>query len=384
MKKKVLIMAGYYLPSVKGGGPIQSIKNLVDNLGDSVEFYILAGDRDLGDEKPFNDIIVGKWTKVDKAQVYYTDMRLLNWRKIKSIIDDVDCDILYLNSFFAFKDSIIPMLLNKFNALANMKIIIAPRGQFSKGALGLKSWKKMIFVQSAKLLGLYKNIEWHATTLFEKEDIERVFGRGIKIQTANNLTPNYKGLRFEKSLIKDVGELKLIYIARIHPMKNLLQTLEILQKIKGNVEFNIYGPIEDKLYWDKCQNVIKNMRVNIKVNYLGPILNEKVNSVYKEHHISILLTLGENFGHSIAEALIGGCPVIISDRTPWKNLEEYNVGYDISLENEDKFISAIQHYIEMNNQDYQVVSMSAFDYAKTNSNTDVNINSYLKMFDIHK
>jgi len=93
MKKKVLIMAGYYLPSVKGGGPIQSIKNLVDNLGDSVEFYILAADRDLGDEKPFNDIIVGKWTKVDKAQVYYADMRLLNWRKIKSIIDDVDCDI---------------------------------------------------------------------------------------------------------------------------------------------------------------------------------------------------------------------------------------------------------------------------------------------------
>ncbi len=134
-------------------------------------------------------------------------MRLLNWRKIKSIIDDVDCDILYLNSFFAFKDSIIPMLLKKFNALANMKIILAPRGQFSKGALGLKSWKKMIFVESAKLLGLYKNIEWHATTLFEKEDIESVFGRDIKVYTANNMTKNYKNLNLDKTLEKKVGTL---------------------------------------------------------------------------------------------------------------------------------------------------------------------------------
>lgn len=377
-------MAGFYLPSVKGGGPIQSIRNLVDNFGDLIEFYILAADRDLGDVESFNDIIVDKWTKVEKAQVYYTDMRLLNWRKIKRIIDDIDCDILYLNSFFAFKDSIIPMLLNKFNALTNIKIIVAPRGQFSKGALGLKSWKKKIFVQIAKLSDLYENIDWHATTELEKKDIESVFGRDIIVHTANNLTPNYKNLRFEKPLIKHVGELKLIYIARIHPMKNLLQVLEILQKVKGDVEFNIYGPIEDKLYWNKCQITIKNMRENIKVNYCGSIANEKVNGVYKEHHVAILLTLGENFGHSIAEALIGGCPVIISDRTPWKNLEEQNAGYDISLENEGKFISAINHYIEMNNLDYQVNSMSAFDYAKIKSNTDENVNSYLKMFDIHK
>jgi glycosyltransferase involved in cell wall biosynthesis len=381
MKKKVLIMAGYYLPSVKGGGPIQSIKNLVDNLGDSVEFYILAADRDLGDKKPFNDIIVGKWTKVDKAQVYYTDMRLLNWRKIKSIINDVDCDILYLNSFFAFKDSIIPMLLKKFNALANMKIILAPRGQFSKGALDLKSWKKMIFVESAKRLGLYKNIEWHATTLFEREDIESVFGRDIKVYTANNMTKNYKNLNLDKTLEKKVGTLKLVYIARIHPMKNLFQTLEILRKIEGNIEFNIYGPIEDKPYWEKCQNTISQMGENIKVNYYGPINNEKVNDVYQKNHVAILLTLGENFGHSIAEALIGGCPVIISDKTPWKNLAKYNAGYDLPLNNEDSLIDAINHYIEMDHHDYKKNSTSAFEYARRNSNTEENINEYYKMFD---
>jgi glycosyltransferase involved in cell wall biosynthesis len=381
MKKKILIMAGYYLPSVKGGGPIRSIRNLVDNLGDSVDFYILAADRDLGDEKPFNDIIVDKWTKVYKAQVYYTDMHLLNWRKVKSIIDDIDCDILYLNSFFAFKDSIIPILLQKINAITNIKIIIAPRGQFSKGALGLKSWKKKIFVKTAKLIDLYKNVEWHATTLYEKEDIQSVFGRDIRVYTANNMTKNYGDLHLDKTLEKKAGILKLVYIARIHPMKNLLQALEILQKIKGNIEFNIYGPIEDKPYWEKCQNTISQMRENIKVNYYGPISNEKVNDIYQQNHVAILLTLGENFGHSIAEALIGGCPVIISDKTPWKSLEKYNAGYDLALNNEDSLIDAINHYIEMDHHDYKKNSMSAFEYARRKSNTVENINEYYKMFD---
>ena len=31
MTPKVLVLSEHYIPSVKGGGPIQSIKNLVDN-----------------------------------------------------------------------------------------------------------------------------------------------------------------------------------------------------------------------------------------------------------------------------------------------------------------------------------------------------------------
>lgn len=384
MKKKVLIMAGFYVPSVKGGGPIQSIKNLVDNLGDSVEFYIVAADRDLGDEKPFRNLIIDKWNKTENAMVYYTDMNLFSWKKFNSIIRTSNFDVIYLNSFFAFKDSIVAVLLNKLNLINNVKVIVAPRGQFSKGALGLKGWKKKVYIGAAKLLGFYKNVEWHATTLFESEEINSIFGRKIKIHIANNLTKNYGNLQLDKILEKKTGTLKLVYIARIHPMKNLLQVLEILQKIEGNIEFNIYGPIEDRIYWEKCQNIISQMRNNVKVNYYGPINNEKVNDVYQQNHVAILLTLGENFGHSIAEALIGGCPVIISDRTPWKKLENFNVGYDLDLNNEDGLIDAINYYTEMNHKDYEKRSMSAFEYARRNSNTKENINAYYKMFDIFK
>jgi hypothetical protein len=113
MKKKVLITTSHYIPSVKGGGPIQSIKNLVVNLSDKVDFYIITTDRDLGDDKPFDNIPTDTWINIGKANVFYTDKTLLTWKKIADVINSVNYDVLYLNSFFSYKFSIIPILLKK-------------------------------------------------------------------------------------------------------------------------------------------------------------------------------------------------------------------------------------------------------------------------------
>ncbi len=382
MKKKILIITDYYKPSIKGGGPIQSIKNLVDNLGNAIDFYILTSDRDLGDKKPFDSVIADEWIDIEKASIYYTDISSLNWRKVKKLIESIDCDILYLNSFFSFRTSVIPVVLHKFRKINIKTVFLNPRGQFSKGALNIKGFKKSVFIKLVNLFNLYNDISWHATTKIEKEDIQKIFGKSIDIYTANNLTQNYSNIQYEKCLLKKTGELKLVYIARIHPMKNLLQTLELLQYVEGNVEFNIYGPIEDNAYWNKCVTVLNKLNESINVNYLGQIANEKVNSIYKKNHVAILLTRGENFGHSISEALIGGCPVIISDRTPWRNLQCYNAGYDISLGNNEKLINCINKYVKMDNNTYQSSSNAAFNYAKNESNTLDTITSYYKMFSV--
>jgi glycosyltransferase involved in cell wall biosynthesis len=380
MKKKVLIMAGYYLPSVKGGGPIQSIKNLVENLGDSYEFFIIASDRDLGDSKPFSQIHLNEWINVDNAMVYYTNMNFLNWRKLKSIFITLKCDVLYLNSFFSFKDSILPVMLMYLRKISFSKIIIAPRGQFSKGAIGLNRWKKKLYIRIAKIINLYKNIHWHATANSEKEDIQGIFGKKVNVTTINNFTANYQTLEFEKKIMKTSGELKIVFISRIHVKKNLLKALEFLKSIRGSVEFNIFGPIEDEVYWLSCMNVINNLPKNIKVSYKGTLKHNYIMDIFKSHHILLLPTLGENFGHVISEALIGGCPVIISDQTPWRNLDKFNVGWDINLHDENKFVEVIQKCVDLNESDYIKMSISAFNYAKKSSNKSTERLEYKKLF----
>lgn len=382
MKNNVLIIAGYYIPGVKGGGPIQSIKNLVDNLSEEYNFYILANDRDLGDNTPYS-ITMDQWVKNENSHVYYTDISKLTIKKIRQITKKIDFDVIYLNSFFSFKLSIMPYLLWHYNFIETKKIVIAPRGNFSDGALGLKKIKKQIYIKLAKFLKLYKDVEWHATNEIEMKQIKDTIDYidTTKIYIANNLTRNYASKIYNATKFKKINELNLIYVARIHPVKNLLQILNILQDIDfGSIRFNIYGPIEDHQYWLECQRIISKLGNNIKVEYYGATANDTVVKAFSENHVFILLTLGENFGHSINEALIEGCPVIISDKTPWRNLEKNEVGYDLSLNKHREIKNAISNFIKMDESVYREKSQSAFYYAKTKSNVEEEKQKYNELF----
>ena len=380
MKRKVLVLAGYYVPSVKGGGPIQSIKNLVDNLSDRIDFYILAADRDLGDYRQFQGIVTNEWVQVGNAKVFYININELSLRKLARIINNVSCDVIYLNSFFSYKFSMAAIILSKLKLIPQKPLVLAPRGQFNAGALGLKTGKKRLFIMITKALSLYNGINWHATAEAEKNDIEVVFGKEIDVNIAGNLTANYSLLKNDKAITKNAGELKVVFISRVHPKKNLKKAIEFLKDVKGEIEFNIYGPLEDKSYWAECMQTINLLPESVTVTYRGVIDHEEIMDVFKNHHVFLFPTLGENFGHVISEALIGCCPVIISDQTPWRGLEEQGAGWDIALSNERGFIDALQYCINLDKDQYEFLSRNAFEYGKRMSNSAQDIQNTYELF----
>lgn len=379
MKRKILVFAAFYSPAVKGGGPIQSIKNLVDNLSDENDFYIITSDRDLGDHTPFSDINFNTWVNVGNAHVCYLDTQKTKLSNFISLINSVDYDLIYLNSFFSFRYSILPIILYKTKYITVKPIILAPRGEFSLGALKLKKTKKNLYIFLAKLLSMYNNVLWQGTASEEKNDILRVFGEKANVMVASNLTADYSGLEYTKNIEKNRGSIKIIFLSRIHPKKNLKQALLFLSKVNGKVEFNIYGPIEDTAYWTDCEEIISNFPPNILVSYKGVVKHEDIIEIFREHHIFLFPTLGENFGHVIFEALIGGCPLIISDQTPWRNLEGQGIGFDIELSNDNKFIEKIQYFIEMSKEELEIYSKKSFYFGKNYSRKN---NSYLEMKNI--
>jgi glycosyltransferase involved in cell wall biosynthesis len=81
-------------------------------------------------------------------------------------------------------------------------------------------------------------------------------------------------------------------------------------------------------------------------------------------HFLVLPTHGENFGHAIFEALAMGRPVIISDETPWKNLYDRQLGWDISLHQPGLFAEAIRLACMMGQEDYDQWSQRAFRFAR--------------------
>ena len=77
----------------------------------------------------------------------------------------------------------------------------------------------------------------------------------------------------------------------------------------------------------------------------------------------LLPTTGENFGHTILESFMAGCPVIISDQTPWKKLAQAGIGLDIPLKDPDVFRAGIEHFAALGPVDFEVYSDKAYKFA---------------------
>ena len=97
-------------------------------------------------------------------------------------------------------------------------------------------------------------------------------------------------------------------------MKNLDFAIAVLAAINGGVNFNVFGPIEDRLYWADCQRLAERLPGNVRLRYRGLVKPDEVAQVLERHHLFFLPTRGESFGHAIVESLMAGCPVLISDQ----------------------------------------------------------------------
>ena len=148
----------------------------------------------------------------------------------------------------------------------------------------------------------------------------------------------------------------------------------------GKINLDIYGAVSDEKYWLKCENIIDKLPVNFQISYKRSIPNSKVISTISEYHFFILPTKGENFGHSIFESFIAGTPVLISNKTPWTNLEKSKVGLDLPLKNE-LWAKAIQTYIDMGNEEYNDFKKYCKEYVYTYRK---NQNMKIKYFNFFK
>lgn len=347
-KLTVLTFASFYLPGFRAGGPIRSISSLVDALGDDIEFRIVTADRDLGDQHPYPGLQADSWVPVGKALVRYLPPRQRNIFTYARLMHDTPHDCLYFNSFFDPRFTVQPLLARRFRLAPTSPVIIAPRGEFSEAALNLKAFKKAVFLKASRLMRLHTGITWHASSVYERDDVLRVFKHAYpNVQTASDirlappLSTNLNGFG-ASSRRHAAGPLKLVFLSRISPMKNLLFALQALALVRQDVVFDIYGPQEDMAYWEKCNVAIGNLPSNIKVTVHGAVAAEDVVTKLASYNVLLLPTLGENFGHIIAEALQAGLRLIISDRTPWRGLAEANVGVDLPLDSVEAFTLAIE------------------------------------------
>jgi len=378
---EVLVFSHYYLPGYKAGGALRTLVNMVDQIGGDVKFKIVTLDRDLGDLNQYQNVRVNQWNEVGKALVYYQS-KVFSLFKFIYLLRNTSYDVIYLNSFFDYNYSI-KVLLFRIFVKSNKPIILAPRGEFSEGALKIKSTKKSFYLKIAKMSSLYKTVVWQASSKYEQEDILNT-GLAQNILVVPDMSKVLTDkIPYQQGRIKEEGVFKMCFISRISRMKNLDFALRVIARLKHKVKFDIYGPKEDCEYWGECELIIKEMPCNVDVNYFGTVNHDDVVSIFGNYDLFFLPTHGENYGHVIIESMLAGTPVLISDKTQWSDLLERNVGWVHPLSSEDLFLRSINAAINKSPKEYGDLRSLVKKYAEeVNENSSIkrkNINMFLNL-----
>lgn len=371
---KIIAFTGFYLPGYKGGGPIKTIKNLFDQASDEIDFKLITSDRDLGDTSAYTSIECGQWNKVGKASVFYAQPGKKGYAQIARQLRAKDYDVVYLNSFFSLRFSIFPLLVAKF---LRQKVVLGPRGEFSEGALSLKSVKKRVFIKTFKLSGLHKGTVFQASSAFESEDIRRALGETVDIYVAEDIGGQDFAINMH---FRSSDTLKAVFVSRISPKKNLLAALEMLRCVQHPLDYHIYGPIEDADYWQQCEAVIADLPAHITVKQMGLLMPDEVVSTLSNYDVFFFPTKGENYGHVIAEALCAALPIVIADTTPWRNLQQQGIGWDLPLNNPDAFSTVLDELAVMPPEQHHQMRQNVLAWAKNKFSQRDAIESNIAMF----
>ena len=358
---KVLIFIDWFAPGFKAGGPTTSNVNIVNRLRNKIDFYVVTSDTDYHAEKPYEEVESDKWTEREGVKVYYFSKAALTFSKMKAVAQEADCDIWYINGIYSKYFSIYPLLLAK--RICPKKVIVSARGMLSPHALAIKPFAKKAYIHLAKLMGWFRNVEFHSTNEEEGDYIRNMIGKRTKVTAIENL-PRKISVDFDFQKTKEKNEIRLVSFARVSSEKNTLFAIQALKGCKHQVVYDIYGQINSEAYWQICKKEIERLPENVMVRYKGSVSPNEMVDCYKKYHMLYLPSTGENFGHAILESLMNGCPVIISDNTPWRDLQNKQTGWDLSLNTQEVFAEAIDLCAEMSNEQYHEMSLSAYKFAR--------------------
>ena len=383
---RVLTFVDYYLPGYRYGGPPKTIANTVEALGDEFEFLVVTRDREFGACEPYAEVQINDWNTVGKAKVFYAGPSMLSFRGIRRLLNDTAYDVLYFNSFLSPRFTVLPGLIRWLGFSPWKPIIIAPRGEFSPGALATKPIKKKIYITAAKLLQIYRGVIWQASSNREVEDIESVMGPNSEtIMVAPDLPytgmPVFPKAHETHKNTRGQGFLQMVFLSRISPMKNLDFLLRLLGRVKAAFLLTIYGPVSDLEYWAECQEVIRSLPSHIAVHYAGEVTPDKVAFAFAQHDVFVFPTRGENFGHVVLESLSAGTALILSDQTPW-HADAKGAVEVLSLDDPDAWVAAIDRWSRFTHEQLAEQRTAALNYVRDHLAADKSLELNRKLFRI--
>lgn len=317
----ILYVLDHYHLGPKCGGPFVSVNNIIDCV-----------------KKKYKKIgVLSNEISFPNSNINY--FFEFSFTDLNKLFKKFNIKIVHFNTFFSLK----LLIFTFFAFFYNYRIIISPRGEIMDGTLKRGFFKKKIFILIFKFFSIFfqKRIKFHYTHKDEQKQSSKNFNKedySICQNIPRKIIPKARN-------INSFDTLKICFFSRVEPKKNLMFTLKVFDKLNIPCVLDVYGDIANIKYYEDCKKFAKQISTDSKiVNFINHVDFETFSSYSSKYHFSCLHTYAENFGHSIIESFYLGIPVLISkNTTPWKNLCNNGLGYDLDLKI-DLHVSVLEDY----------------------------------------
>ena len=207
------------------------------------------------------------------------------------------------------------------------RLVISPHGSLEPWAFRHKRVKKL-----AAWMLYQKKILQHADLLVASTDLERDNFRKLGLTAPIAVIPvgvdtSDRPPDLSESNMSD-REKVVLFLARLSPKKGIPDLLDAWHGMidRRGYELHVHG-YGSASYRTYLENRISALKMEDHVKLRGPLYGEEKWRKLQNSSIYVLPSYSENFGITIAEALLSGLPVITSKATPWAELSSRGLGW---------------------------------------------------------
>jgi glycosyltransferase involved in cell wall biosynthesis len=312
----ILQITPTYIPAYRYGGPIYVVHGLCKSLvklGHNVHVFTTSvdGNKD-------SDVPLGQPIDIDGVKVWYFPskrVRRLYWSPpMKRALEKQmwDFDMLHLHSIFLWPTWAAARIARKFNK----PYIISPHGMLVKDLINRKgSIAKKIWITLVERKNIENAAGLHMTT--QTEMVEAIkFGFNLPqiilipfgidqdelSKVSNNISPDIVRIIKQKPFF--------LFLGRINWKKGLDRLIPALVHAPG-IPLVIAGNDEED-YRPKLESIAASYGVSDRITFTGPVYGDDKAALLQNASVLVLPSYSENFGNVILEAMVVGCPVVVT------------------------------------------------------------------------